>query len=308
MNMFVEAWSATYNADKYPIDYYFYYLNEIQKAKTSEQLGESIIALLYWKDGKVIKDSKGAVEVGEKRYFLLPTKPNTYDEYKHKRTLTSFPFYQWAKEVMAQDSFDANRIGDIVNRFGLYGNNSVVIPAFILHTLSPCIYPLYDQHVERAKRVLLAEDVHFNTRDITISSYQEYQQFFARILEECHPLHSNAEMKRLDNALWSFGKWMKLTNDKELGKQRRLVSSTSRPGLTEEVREYVRSILHKAKEEGKEHTDLRSGDIHKQMKLQDRMPPVCNAMISLGVFRHEIIHDTPSGKSSTKVVRYYLRD
>jgi hypothetical protein len=56
-----------------------------------------------------------------------------------------------------------------------------------------------------------------------------------------------------------------------------------------------------------EFIDIRSGDIHKVMGLQNRMPAVCNAMESLGVFRYSIIKDTPSGKSSTKVIRYYLR-
>ncbi|WP_404332151.1 hypothetical protein [Mesobacillus maritimus] len=308
MKMFVEAWNAKYDADKYPIDYYFYYLDEIQKATTPAQLGESIIALLYWKDGKVVKDSKGNVAVGEERYLLFPTKPNTYDESKHKRTLISLSFYQWAKEVMAQNSFDASKIGDLARRFHLYGGNAVVIPAFILHTLSPRIYPLYDQHVERAKRVLLAQDAHFTPRDITIFSYQEYQQLFTGIVEEGHLNQYRVEIKQLDNALWSFGKCMKPKTGKDQGIKKRLVPSSSHPGLTEEIREYARSILHKSKEDGKEYMDLRSGDLHKQMNLQNRMPAVCNAMVSLGVFRPEIIHDTPSGKSSTKVVRYYFKD
>ncbi|MFT8323074.1 MAG: hypothetical protein ABF649_19580 [Bacillus sp. (in: firmicutes)] len=40
------------------------------------------------------------------------------------------------------------------------------------------------------------------------------------------------------------------------------------------------SILQRAKEEGKKHLDIKSGDIHKELALQNRMPSVCNAIYS----------------------------
>lgn len=76
--------------------------------------------------------------------------------------------------------------------------------------------------------------------------------------------------------------------------------------ITNMIREYIISRLNQAKESGFTTIDLKSGDIHKSLKLDNRMPPVCNAMVLLGVFRYEIIDDTPSGASSTKLVRYYL--
>jgi hypothetical protein len=82
--------------------------------------------------------------------------------------------------------------------------------------------------------------------------------------------------------------------------------STKTPGLTEMIRENIISRLNQTKEDGFATIDLKSGDIHKSLKLENRMPAVCNAMVSLGVFRYEIIHDTPSGASSTKLIRYYL--
>jgi hypothetical protein len=81
----------------------------------------------------------------------------------------------------------------------------------------------------------------------------------------------------------------------------------SNPGLTEKIRVYIREVLQQAKEAGAETVDLRSGDIHKEMGLVNRMPAVCNAMGSLRLYRYIIIHDTPSGKSSTKVIRYFFR-
>ncbi|MBU3209036.1 hypothetical protein [Clostridium algidicarnis] len=53
--------------------------------------------------------------------------------------------------------------------------------------------------------------------------------------------------------------------------------------------------------------EISSGQIHKAMKLKDRFPSVCNAMVKINEYPHEIIKNTASGKSSTKIVRYYLK-
>ncbi len=82
--------------------------------------------------------------------------------------------------------------------------------------------------------------------------------------------------------------------------------SIKNPGLTDKIRECIIGRLNQAKADGFTSIHLKSGDIHKSLKLDNRMPAVTNAMVSLGVFRFEIIHDTPSGASSTKVVKYYL--
>lgn len=77
-------------------------------------------------------------------------------------------------------------------------------------------------------------------------------------------------------------------------------------GLTDEIRRFILTLLNEAKGNGEKYLDIRSGDIHKAMGLKDRLPPVCNAMESLHLYRYDILHDTPSGKSSTKLIRYYL--
>lgn len=78
-------------------------------------------------------------------------------------------------------------------------------------------------------------------------------------------------------------------------------------GLTEKIRKYLIETLNQAKAQGSLSIDLMSGDIHKKLNLANRMPSVCSAMVSLGVFNYEIINETPSGASSTKVVRYFLK-
>lgn len=79
------------------------------------------------------------------------------------------------------------------------------------------------------------------------------------------------------------------------------------PGLTDKIREYISTTLESALQEGYEFHDLKSGDIHKRMGLKDRLPAVCNAMESLDHYdNYKILHDTPSRKSSTKLIRYYF--
>ncbi|RXI96296.1 hypothetical protein DS745_21435 [Anaerobacillus alkaliphilus] len=208
MKFFVEAWSTKFQSDKYPLDFYRTNIEEIQTADTQDRVGELIINLLHWKDGKVRVDVNGSTQVGDKTYTLLPTKPNTYNEKKHKEILTSAAFYDWVKEVRALSSFDSDKVTDIAEKFQLYGKDTLVIPTFILHVINPVIFPLYDQHVERAKRALLAEDISFKSVELDINSYIGYQVFFSRLLEDFSDptLH---DVKKLDNALWSFGKSLK---------------------------------------------------------------------------------------------------
>lgn len=78
-------------------------------------------------------------------------------------------------------------------------------------------------------------------------------------------------------------------------------------GLTEEIHQYITNELQEALLNEQFYIDLISGRIHKEMNLSNRMPPVCIAMTSIANARYEIIHDTPSGMSSTKKVRYWLK-
>lgn len=180
MKSFVEAWSTNFQAEKYPLNFYFSKIREFHHTESRENTGKLIIELLHWKDGKVLKDNYGEVVVENERYTLLPTKPNTYHISKHKETFYSIEFFQWEQEVKVLKTFDALKVKDLSHVFNLYGKDTLVIPSFILHVISPMIYPLYDQHVERAKRVLLAQEVHSQKSDVNFLSYQEYQTFFRR--------------------------------------------------------------------------------------------------------------------------------
>ena len=59
-------------------------------------------------------------------------------------------------------------------------------------------------------------------------------------------------------------------------------------------------------DESKDYVDIVSGDIHREMKLRNKMPSVCSAMYQMMKSNDEILSATPSGKSSTIKIRYYL--
>lgn len=79
-------------------------------------------------------------------------------------------------------------------------------------------------------------------------------------------------------------------------------------GQTDQIRAFISEILYEAKKNGTDSIDLRSGDIHRDMGLLNRMPSVCAAMETLEEFcDYHVIHDTYSKRSSTRVFRYYLK-
>lgn len=79
-------------------------------------------------------------------------------------------------------------------------------------------------------------------------------------------------------------------------------------GLTQEIRDYIILLLDEAKSDGEAFLELRSGDIHKELGLKDRLPSVCGAMESIPGYKWTKLSDSPSGKSTTKVLRYHLTE
>ena len=75
---------------------------------------------------------------------------------------------------------------------------------------------------------------------------------------------------------------------------------------TEDIRRYIIELKQSAKENGETSIVLRSGDIHKDLKLQRSLPKVCNAMRQVMNDRDIIERTTPSGNSSTIEIRYYV--
>ena len=73
---------------------------------------------------------------------------------------------------------------------------------------------------------------------------------------------------------------------------------------TDDIRQYIVELKKSAKESGKNFIVLKSGDIHKELKLKSAMPQVCNAMRQSMNEGDIVLHTTPSGNSSTIEIQY----
>ena len=73
---------------------------------------------------------------------------------------------------------------------------------------------------------------------------------------------------------------------------------------TDDIRQRILELKKSAKEEGKTFIILKSGNIHKELKLKSAMPQVCNAMRQSMNDGDIVLHTTPSGNSSTIEIQY----
>ena len=73
---------------------------------------------------------------------------------------------------------------------------------------------------------------------------------------------------------------------------------------TDDIRQHILALKKVAKDAGKSFIVLKSGDIHKELKLKSAMPQVCNAMRQSMNNGDIVLHTTPSGNSSTIEIQY----
>jgi hypothetical protein len=73
---------------------------------------------------------------------------------------------------------------------------------------------------------------------------------------------------------------------------------------TDNIRKYIIELKIAAKQAGKKTITLKSGDLHRNLKLKSALPQVCNAMRQSMNEGDVIIHTTPSGNSSTIEIQY----
>lgn len=77
----------------------------------------------------------------------------------------------------------------------------------------------------------------------------------------------------------------------------------------EQVREYIKDKLLNAKKQGLEELLLISGEIHKELKMNDAKPTVCSAMKTLGSnYKFEVLETPPKGNGSKLILKYELFD
>ena len=215
MRSFLNAWAQKYDSTKYSREFYFDSIQAIKKSDNPAELSKLIIGMLHWKDGKVWENHSGNFRLNSSSYHLETPKPNTYNVDKHNKILSSYEFFRWSRSIIECEEFDEKQILALTGQFNLWSSRSIVLSAFVLHTLSPFIYPIYDQHVERAKRALLAKDLNMDSSGLGVEEYKSYKYFFNNIIDELYEdknIIALQGMKLIDEGLWSFGKWLKSVN------------------------------------------------------------------------------------------------
>lgn len=75
---------------------------------------------------------------------------------------------------------------------------------------------------------------------------------------------------------------------------------------TKDIRDYIEGQKVEAKNRGEEFIVLRASDIHRINRLRNGIPIVCNAMRQCMQENDEVIHQTPSGYSSSLEIKYFL--
>jgi hypothetical protein len=208
----ITEWSGRFDHVTYPGDFYIQMLCSVQAASNEEQLHDCLIRLLQWKDGKIREDATGTLKVNGRFYSARQTKPNTYAPETHDRKLRNRNFYDWSKSVMTQQRFSPEYLTIIINGFGLWSRQSLVIPAFLLHVLNPRVFPIFDQHVERARRFFTGLPYNSGSTDISSDNYVAYRDFWFQLTGDLEIDILRAEyiqIKRVDDALWSIGKHLK---------------------------------------------------------------------------------------------------
>ena len=75
---------------------------------------------------------------------------------------------------------------------------------------------------------------------------------------------------------------------------------------TKDIRDYIESQKVQAKSNGEEFLVLRASDIHRINRLRNAMPMVCNAMRQCMGENDIVLHETPSGYSSSLEIKYFI--
>lgn len=95
------------------------------------------------------------------------------------------------------------------------------------------------------------------------------------------------------------------TNEVEIVKS---ASSSMGKMTADDIRKLMNELFIKAKSEGKESIEFVSGQLHRILRMHNRMPQVCRIMYEKMQPGDEILSTTLSGKSSTIRIRYYLHE
>ena len=185
---FVEFWSQFYNyrvtvfGSKQEIDYF----SELNIG--NDLTAENVRRLLRWKDEMLLSErilsgpNKGQENP---RVTRVLANLNTINEFRKDQSTNS----------------------DLLQTLAGIFPNGVVWGAFLLHIAKPHVYPIADQNVFRAWSVhTRLED---NGSWETYAAYRDYFTEIARALGITETIGNLRGLKRIDNALFVFGQFLK---------------------------------------------------------------------------------------------------
>ena len=75
---------------------------------------------------------------------------------------------------------------------------------------------------------------------------------------------------------------------------------------TSDIRDYINGRKEAARSRGADSLILRASEVHRVNRLRNAMPMVCNAMRQCMEDKDVVLHETPSGYSSSLEIKYML--
>ena len=95
---------------------------------------------------------------------------------------------------------------DITTFNSNFNGMSAIWKLFLLHIIRPCQYPIFDQHVYRAHFFIVNKEI----KEIKESNKYKEEYYFKTYMPYYHSLTSlEPDLRKIDKALWSFGKFLK---------------------------------------------------------------------------------------------------
>jgi len=155
----------------------------------------------------------------------------------------------------------------------------------------------------KMNKVVLAAYENGQKVDLYFYATHDYDRVEFDLIQHFKPMHNAARTGTYQ---------VKAVEDKEkkLPKEKKVMSVTRTNAAgrnqKQEVMDYIQELFKNERSLGKKTIVLVSGDIHKDMELNQRMPTVCDAMYALMKSGDIVLHTTPSGKSSTIEIEYQL--
>jgi len=153
----------------------------------------------------------------------------------------------------------------------------------------------------RINKAILTEIKNGHNLELYFHPTQDYDRVEEEIISYFHPKlnisKNSGYIQKSSQAKSSSQIQSKMPSGKHYG-------ITDNPTI-DYVREYIQSLIFRAKVQGLHELVLQSGKIHKELSMKNAMPTVCRAMHSLSIpCDYVVIRQSPSGQSSKLIIKY----